>query len=131
MGTERQRVFALIYLVDQEGSRARLAGASGFGSGKRPLKVDPAKPESGICGWPVTEAGRTAPVVAVRELATRFGIAFGRHWPEPPLDAMLLPIGASNGGAIAGILVGGQIAAAIGNARAYEEQRAEPCFLPT
>ncbi len=123
--------FALIYLLDEQG-RFVLAGSAGV-----PTESDARD------GWPL------APVLAqegpypVSGLAERFAALPPGPWPVPPDSALVLPLAAPGqespaGALVAGInprreiddayraflqLTAGQIATAVANARAYEEER--------
>jgi PAS domain S-box-containing protein len=141
--------FVLIYLLDPEAKTARLAGATGLpeASSASPRSVDLATTDNPHAGWPlrgVLESGR-AEVVA--ELGRRFGRLPGSVWPEPPEQAIVLPMAkpgqaghpkGRTGFVVAGIsprlvfddgykgfmdLLAGQVATAVTNARAYEEER--------
>jgi PAS domain S-box-containing protein len=137
--------FALVYLLDEDAGSARLAGATGLpeGSPAAPRRVDLAGPGGPEAGWPlraVLESGR-AEVVA--GLAKRFGPLPGRAWPEPPQQAVVLPVAKPGqtrpaGFVVAGVsprlvltdayrgfldLLAGHVATAVANARAYEAER--------
>ncbi|MEW5927063.1 MAG: ATP-binding protein [Gemmatimonadota bacterium] len=136
--------FCLLYLIDEESGEphARLAGAAGVAPG------EPASPASvGVSDapWPFSPVLETGRVVAVENLAEQFADAPpGGPWPEPAERALVVPITlAARPGSPAGVLVAGisprralddeyrafaeraadHIAAAIANARAYEDER--------
>jgi signal transduction histidine kinase/DNA-binding response OmpR family regulator len=134
--------FALLYLVDDDGRHARLAATAGVDAGNdvvaAVVRLDQIDP-----GWPLATAFRTLETVTVTDLETRFcGIPPG-PWPDPPHSALVVPIRSNKPDELAGLLVAGvsahltldtlyhdfyelmanQIATAIGNARAYEEER--------
>ncbi|WP_447598076.1 ATP-binding protein [Nitrospira sp. Nam80] len=138
--------FALVYLIEPDGSQARLAGAMGVDCESRivppvlKLVGEPAQEQP----WPLLEALRSDTMQLVGELGDRFGGAVPRGpWSDPPRQAAVLPLRSNiahqpAGLLIAGIsarlefddfyrsffdLVAGQIATAIANARAYEEER--------
>lgn len=132
--------FALLYLVDGDGSTARLAGTGGdcvepvFAPERVPL-VDRAV-------WPFLEAARTSRGVQVRELARGFDTVPPGPWSDPPNDAFVLALPSSNPAVPSGFLVVGvssrltldepyrdflelvraRIGAAIASARALEEE---------
>jgi signal transduction histidine kinase len=133
--------FALVYLFEEDGRRARLAATAGVGEGE---PVSPAVLELGgpVEPWPL---GRIVEGAAERVdgLASRFASVPVRPWPEPPDSALVLPITDRGleqpiGALVVGIsprraldadyrnfldLVAGQIATAVANARAYESER--------
>jgi len=135
--------FALLYLLEPDGARARLACASGL---TLPHPASPPTVELGGDGdpWEFARVARAGEAVLVDALAARFGRLPGGVWPESPNHAIVLPMlkGSESarpaGFVVAGIsprlpfhddyrgfmgLVAGQIGAAVANARAYEEER--------
>ncbi len=134
--------FALIYLL--EGRSARLAGATGLpaGSPAAPLRVDCGAPD-GRGGWPLAAVLETGRAEVLTDLGRHFGHLPAGPWPEPPHTAVALPLRKSGQDRLAGFLVAGvsprrplddnyrgfldllasQIATAVANARAYEEER--------
>ncbi|HET9209042.1 MAG TPA: ATP-binding protein, partial [Thermoanaerobaculia bacterium] len=135
--------FALVYILDPEGRRLRRAGACcipddfcGIGA---PL-IDLDDPE-GLPGF--AEAVREGWPVRIDRLAERRTSLPSGPWPDPPVSALVVPLTAPGqerptGVLFAGLsprrafdepyrdffgLVAGQIAAAINNARTYEEER--------
>ncbi len=141
-GNPKDVPFALLYLLDAGGRRAALGGAAGVGPGgpASPAAVDLA----GDGGpWPfraVAESGRGA---VVPDLPARFGPLPGGPWPEPAAQAVVLPMAKPGQAQLAGFVVAGvssrrplddgyrgfldllagQVATAVANARAYEEER--------
>jgi signal transduction histidine kinase len=133
--------FSLLYLVDDHGQRARLSATSGIDPSHPAcageIELDAADPT-----WPLGEALRERGVL-VEHLDRRFAPLPGGPWPESPSTAMVLPIvqhgtGRAYGLLVTGVsarrelddayqgflgLVAGHVAAAIGSARAYEEER--------
>jgi PAS domain S-box-containing protein len=133
--------FALLYLIDGDGKRARLVGAAGVAAGNciaRPI-IDLAADER---RWPVKKV--TDVMQVVEDLARRFGSAVPPGpWSDPPRQAVVVPIRSNIAHRLAGFLVAGvsvrlkldqlylsfyellgsQIATAIANTRAYEEER--------
>jgi signal transduction histidine kinase len=141
---ERDIPFALLYVIDEETGLARLAGVAGTEPGQAispwtlPLDADLA---SGT--WPLADAARGADIIAVEDLARRFGNVPAGPWGDPPDCGVVIPVRSSKADELAGFmvagvsarlrlddlyrafyeLVAGQIAIAITNARAYEEER--------
>jgi signal transduction histidine kinase/DNA-binding response OmpR family regulator len=142
---EREVPFALLYLNTSDGKQAKLAGSTGVDPASR---ICPATVEIGASpeqqhSWPLRETlGTTADLV--ENLADRFGEAVPRGpWSDPPRQALILPLRANIAHPAAGFLVAGvsarlkldnayrdfyallanQVAIAIANARAYEEER--------
>ena len=137
--------FVLIYLLDPDAGTASLAGATGLpeASSASPRCVDLAAADGQHSGWPlraVLESGRAE---VVTELGKRFGSLPGSLWPEPPERAVVLPMAKPGQARLAGFVVvgasprlvfddgykgfmdllAGQVATAVTNARAYEEER--------
>jgi PAS domain S-box-containing protein len=139
--------FALLYLIDADGKRARLASATGIDRG---APYSPTAIELGELAsndqqsWPLTDAARSERLLLVDDLAARFGAAVpAGPWHDPPRQAVVVPIRSNVAHQIAGFLVAGvsarlkfdelyrsfyellagQIGTAIVNARAYEEER--------
>jgi signal transduction histidine kinase len=140
---EKDVPFVLLYLTDADGSVARLAASSGVapGSGISPTTIDPGAADG--TGWPIAAAMRSETLQVVTSLQERFGSVPGGPWSDPPDTAVIVPIPSNKpheplGAIVAGIsarlkfdeyykdfleLVRTQIASAIGQARAYEDER--------
>jgi signal transduction histidine kinase len=134
--------FALIYLVDDDARGVSLAASAGLqGSSYHPAD-HLASDEND--GWSIARAVRHGGSVVLDDLHLRFGALPGGAWPEPTTRAIVSAIAKSGqragvtGVLIAGInprralddpyrrffdLVTGQMATAVANARAYEEER--------
>ncbi|HET7600986.1 MAG TPA: response regulator, partial [Gemmatimonadales bacterium] len=143
--------FALLYLIDPEGTRARLAGAAGVEPGRRIsphlVELDPA-PAAGAA-WPLGEAVREERPQVVERLAERFEVVPPGPWSDPPHTALVVPIPSNKahqpaGVLVAGIssrlalnenyrafleLVAGQIAMSVATARALESERERAAAL--
>jgi signal transduction histidine kinase len=134
--------FAMIYLVDQRARTARLAALSGINSA-HPAVICSTALDAGQ-PWPLHEALHKREVVRVADLPIRFATAFpSGGWRQPPNEAIVAPIMSTGEQGVAGFLiaglnpfrpyderytsflelVAGQIAAAVNNANAYEEER--------
>jgi PAS domain S-box-containing protein len=138
----RDLPFAMIYMVEPGTQTARLAGLSGIDAGH------PAAPSSlpldSPHAWPLAAVMRDHKPHHVTDLAAAFRATFPSWpWRQPPAQAVVLPVPPSGetgraGFLIAGLspvrlfddgyagflnLVAGQVAAAIGNAEAYEQER--------
>lgn len=138
----RDLPFAIIYIVEPDGTTATLAGAVGIERGSS------AAPNSIGLGdtspWPVQEAVRSQNLQIVSDLSARFGTEIPTGpWPHPPGKAALVPIPPSGETGRGGVLIvglnpfrlfdnnyrsfleltAGQVAAAIANAQAYEQER--------
>ena len=140
-GNLRDLPFSLVYLVDPDGRTASLAGAAGIEPGHPGAPAVVALDRGD--GWPLAAPGRQGEATLVGDLAARFGPLPSGAWDEPPTQAIVAPIAASGETGRAGFLVAGlnpfravdaeyrgffdlvtrQIAGAIGNAQAYEEER--------
>jgi PAS domain S-box-containing protein len=138
----RDLPFALIYLTDPATGRATLAGTSGIepGHDAAPTEVDL---DGSSSVWPLGEVVSGNAAVVVPDLPGRFGDLPPGDWDQPPTQAIALPItpagqSGRSGVLVAGLnpcrlfderyqgfmsLVAGQVAAALGNAQAYEEER--------
>jgi PAS domain S-box-containing protein len=132
--------FAALYLVDDGGGLARLAGSAALepGSPACPEAIRLDTPEGALLYAAVLNGSET---VLVENPADTFGTLPAGPWARPPERVALLPL--NTGGAraagfmLAGLnphrpleemrgfaeLVAGQVATAIGKARAYEEER--------
>ncbi|TAK08889.1 MAG: response regulator [Candidatus Manganitrophaceae bacterium] len=134
--------FALIYLLNHDGTRAHLAGCAGIAP---QAAASPEAIEAGSMApnrWPLDSIARSEGM-QLDDLAARFGPLPGGPWPESPRSAVLLPLAQPGqkqpaGLLIAGIsprrllddnyrdfldLVAGHVATAVANARAYETER--------
>jgi signal transduction histidine kinase/CheY-like chemotaxis protein len=136
--------FAMIYLLEQDGTTARLVAATGVGpaeaAGPSLIRLDETGQE---CPWPFAEAVRNEAIVRVDDLAGRLPHVPPGPWSEPPHCAVVVPIRSNTAHQLAGFLVAGvssrlkltaqycsffelvatQVATAISSARAYEEER--------
>ena len=135
--------FALLYLIDADGHQARLAGTAGVAIGEdlSPVSVDLDQADSG--GWPLARASRSGELHVVEGLGQRFDAVPAGPWSDPPDTAVVLSIPSARANEPAAIMVAGvsarlqldgfyrdffelvksQVARAIGNARAYEEEK--------
>jgi signal transduction histidine kinase len=133
--------FALVYLLDEDAKQARLVCAGGLEAGEvaAPEKITLTDSHT----WPLAKVFETGAAEVVSGLANQFGIIPGGPWPEPCENAIVLPIASSGYGKPTGFLVtgfsprrivdaeyrsfldliAGHISTAVGNARAYEEER--------
>ncbi|KAF3890900.1 MULTISPECIES: GAF domain-containing hybrid sensor histidine kinase/response regulator [Nostocales] len=136
--------FALLYLLDENGAQARLAGTTGLEAGTpaSPLAIDlNTHEEPGM--WPLARVARTGQIEQADNLVAQFGSLPGGPWPESPSTALVLPVAQPGVTLPAGLLVvgisprralndtyrrflslvAGQIATAIANTRALEMER--------
>lgn len=134
--------FALLYLLDEVGKRAKLVGATRLqeGTPASPVVVELGDTQA---PWPFSTVIETGESQAVDHLPQKFGPLPGGAWPESPQQAFVLPLGKPGQGRLAGFLVAGlsprlafdndyrsflelaagHIASAVANARAYEAER--------
>jgi PAS domain S-box-containing protein len=134
--------FALLYLLDADGRQATLAGQTGLdqNSPACPAAVDL---DAQDAPWPFRQVAEAGKPEEVADLLARFGSLPCGIWPEPPQRAVVLPMARSGQTRLAGFVVAavsprlalndeykgfldllaGHIAAAVSNARAYEEER--------
>jgi PAS domain S-box-containing protein len=137
--------FALVYLIDSDARTARLAGATGLPpqSPAAPFSVDLRAASAPGINWPLAAVMESGQVEIVTDLQRWLGSHPIGVWPEPPHTAAVLPVRKSGQDRLAGFLVAGlsprrsfdddyrgfldllagQIASAVANARAYEEER--------
>ena len=137
--------FALLYLLEADGQRARLAGAAGIppGTPASPLVIELIEDMGMEGGWPLAEAVRTEAMQVIDDLGARCDPVPPGPWSAPPQIAAIVPIRSHSAHQLAGLLVAGisarlrfdeayrsffelvttQIATAIAHARAYEEER--------
>jgi PAS domain S-box-containing protein len=137
--------FTLLYLMDDEGSCARLRGCTGIdrGASGAPAVVDLQDEKTRAAPWPFERVMKEESAVLMTELPPIVGVLPGGPGEDPPATGIVLPIAKPGqkrpiGFLVAGIsprrafddeyrgfveLVAGHIAAAIANARAHEEER--------
>ena len=137
----RDLPFAIIYIAEPDGVTATLAGAAGIepGSSAAPNSIGLDHTSS----WPVQEVVRSQNLQIVSDLSARFAEIPSGPWPHPPSKAALVPIPPSGETGRGGVLIvglnpfrlfddnyrsfleltAGQVAAAIANAQAYEQER--------
>ena len=133
--------FALIYLHDADKGVARLAASSGVEAGASAAPMELAL-ESPAAAWPLGRAaGDDAVAFAIDE---RVAPLVAGPWPDPIERALVLPLAAAGqserlaGSLVVGLgtrlvfdddyrsflsLVAGQVASAISDARAFEEEK--------
>lgn len=134
--------FTLLYLLTEDGKEARLACQTGVGPG-HPAAPDSVRFSEDNPDWPIRDLLSGRDSMLVENIAERFGSLPSGFWDKSPWRALLLPItgqgqDAPVGVIVAGLnpfrpldvsyagfikLIGGQIAASIANARAYEAER--------
>lgn len=133
--------FALIYLLSEDRSQARLHGAAGIAL-DTPASAQTIDVGDAPGQWPLRAVHESSEVQIVSDLMERFGRLPGGPWPEAPTQAVILPITKSGqqvvGFLIAGIsprrrlddaytsflsLITGQVATMLANAQAYEQER--------
>ncbi len=137
----RDLPFALLYLFDDERRSAVLAGTSGIAPGHIVAPERVGVHDSAI--WPLAQLLEAREYLVVSDLKADPRTLPKGAWDRPPAQAVLLPIISQGqrgrrGALVAGLspyrlfdddyrgfmgLVAGQIAAAIANAQAYDEER--------
>jgi PAS domain S-box-containing protein len=137
--------FVLIYLLDEDAKAARLAGATGVpqASPAAPHGVELSASDSSEHVWPFRAVLQSGQTEVVTDLEKRFGPMPPGIWPEPPHQAVVMPVSKPGqtrpaGFVVAGVsprlvfndaykgfldLLAGHVATAVVNARAYEEER--------
>ncbi|MFJ4970039.1 SpoIIE family protein phosphatase [Streptomyces sp. NPDC088755] len=131
--------FTLTYLYEDDGS-ARLANAVGIGAGHPAAPaILPADGTDGV--WPVAAPARGESALVTLDTEPFTALPAG-EWPEPPTQALVVPLlqqgGAPYGFLVAGLnqyrplndayrgfvdLVAGHIAAGVASARSYQAQQ--------
>jgi len=137
--------FALIYLLDPDGKRVRLAGVTGTKAGGvlSPETIDLGDAAADPVGWPIREALDAEALHIVEHLHARFPDVPPGPWSDPPHTAVVVPIASNiahrpNGVLVAGVsprhgfdeqyatffeLIARQVSTAVVNARAYEDEK--------
>jgi two-component sensor histidine kinase len=136
--------FALLYLLDQHGTRARLVAATGLTHDHTAGPTTVNLTGSGLLGgWPLGEVARAHELRILEDLPARFGPLPGGPYPEVTHTAVLVPLVRPGQQYPDGILIFGvsprralddsyrgfyelaadHIISSIRNARAYEEER--------
>jgi signal transduction histidine kinase len=136
--------FSLLYLIDDGGRQAHLAGVAGVERGEAvsPISV-PLDASGASAAWPLAEAMRREDIIVVDSLAARFPRLKPGPWSDPPHCAVVVPVRSNKAHQLAGLMVAGvsprlrldhlyrsffdlaaaQIATSIANARAYQDER--------
>src|SRR5581483_7977146 len=137
--------FALLYLVDADRKRAHLCGTAGVepGRAESPLVVELDPELGGTHMWPLADAFNSETTQVIERLSSRLTYVPAGAWSDPPHSAVVMLIPSNLAHQSAGLLVLGissrlsfdnnyrtfcelvtaQVATAIANARAYEEER--------
>jgi PAS domain S-box-containing protein len=146
LGQHREDVpFALFYLISEDRNHARLAAVNGVEAGRAEsrVEIDPGEGMSREQPWPLAEAIRSETMQIVEDLEEKLSSVPPGPWSDPPRLAVVLPIRSNIAHQLAGLLILGissrlkfdesyrdfcelvtsQVATAIANARAYEEER--------
>jgi len=85
--------FVLIYALDDEATRARLVGVTGWTDYDGPAKpARVAVAADGAAGWPIGDVVRGGHEIAVEDLAARFGSLPAGKWQARPERAIVLPL---------------------------------------
>src|SRR5687768_2295269 len=136
--------FAMLYLLDSDGAKARRAGATIPDTPASPAVIELGGRVDG--GWLLGRVIESGESQVVNDLKAMFGPGLklaGGAWPEPARQAVVLPLArpgqaAPYGFLVAGIsprllldddyhgfleLTAGHVANAVANARAHEEER--------
>lgn len=139
--------FSLLYLLDDDGSHARLAASCRL-EGEATLASAPVLVLRGPgaahdAGWPLARIVQGRGLLVIPDLLDRFGPLPGGCWPEPPTAAVAFPVVSvgephPHGVLIAGVsphrelderyrsffeLAAAQITAAVRNAREHQAER--------
>jgi two-component sensor histidine kinase len=95
--------FAVFYSLSEDGQRALLTGVSGVprGHALAPELISPETPHV----WPVADVVRTGEMQVVGPLGDYFSDLAAEPWPQPPVEALLLPLSPAHASAARGVLV--------------------------
>jgi GAF domain-containing protein len=135
--------FALVYLLDSEQKQARLAGSAGVDGNNQAIAPNITEISAHNPVWPLSNVISTDRLELVEGLGTRFALVPQGAYSDPPHSAAIVPIRSNVAHQLAGLLIAGisprlrfdelyrsflelagaQIATAIANACAYEEER--------
>lgn len=143
--------FALLYLIDPDRHHAKLAGSVGLelNTAASPAVVNLDEALAANDCWSLLQAASTGQALQIDSLSEKFGLLPGGPWPESPSTALVLPVAQPGsllptGLLVAGVsprralsesylsfftLVAGQIAIAISNTRALEQERKRAAAL--
>jgi signal transduction histidine kinase len=134
--------FALLYLTEPGGKTARLAAQVGMEPGS-PEAAPYVELSIAASQWPLAQVASDNTLSVVEDLSSRFERLPTGVWDRAPDRAAIIPLGEQGETRVAGFLIvglnpylafdeeyrgfvgllGGQIAAGIANARAYQEER--------
>src|SRR5262245_19355415 len=90
---DRDLPFVLIYLIDQDGSHARLAGASGVAAGQAiSPEIVTLNEATSASAWPFAQVAHAETAQVVEGLQSRFDSVPPGPWSDPPHTALVLPI---------------------------------------
>lgn len=139
----RDLPFAMIYVLDADGKSVSRAGQTGIAADHPAAAARLSLDASASHPWPLAQVMRDHRPCVVRDVGAAFKKPLPRgDWARPPKDAIVLPISGVDSGRraflICGLspfrlfddnyasfldLVAGQIASALANAEAYEQER--------
>ncbi len=136
--------FALLYVIDSPQGLAHLAATSGVDDDS-PAAVPAVDLRAPVAAgvWPIQDVVLGQQIVLLKDLAARLSAIPPGPWSDPPRSAALIPIRSNTANRLAGVLVAGisprlrfdepyrnffdllshQMATALANTRAYEEER--------
>jgi PAS domain S-box-containing protein len=135
--------FALFYLLGEDGRTAFRTGIAGFGTDERDRLSCPETEAEDLDGWPLGRVLHEGVAQVIDKLPARLNPLSSGPWKQPATRAILLPIQFAAHEKPSGILISGvspvrpldegyrtffevaagQIASAVANARAYQQER--------
>src|SRR5947207_17539 len=74
--------FALLYLLEADGKRARLAGATGVAPDVLPPTAELAETDASSTAWPLAEGARTGAVARMDDVGARVGASPTTRWGD-------------------------------------------------
>ncbi len=104
-GDPRDFPFAMLYLIERDGRRGRLAAACGIARG-HPAAPD-VVPLGETASWPLAEALESGAPRVLGDLGRRFGRVPGGVWLQPPQQAVVVPLARAGDAEAPGVLVAG------------------------
>src|SRR5881409_2826257 len=94
--------FALLFLLEADGKRGRLAGTTGVSPDVLPPTVELAETESRSATWPLAQVARTGCTAQMNDLGARFDALPVSLWGDVPQSGLVLPVARVGAGNVYG-----------------------------